>query len=260
MLADCHFCAYHCGVNRMANGRGPCRAGVETRFFSAQVEVSDELELIPTFAVALSGCDLRCDFCITGLPSWNPRAGEGFDARTMAARAERALRDGARTVMVLGGEPTIHLHAALELVAALPDAAKLIWKTNAHGSAQARELLEGMFDVWLADYKFGNDECARRLARVENYVSIVRENLLWARDHSELIVRHLLMPGHIDCCWSRVAVWLAVEMPGVKVNLRSGFWPAWHAERHPELRGTVSVGETKRAVEIARACSLNLVE
>src|SRR5262245_14143235 len=248
MLAECHFCAYHCGVNRMAGRRGPCRAGAEARFFSAQVEVSDELELIPTFAVALSGCDLRCDFCITGGPSWNPRAGEGFDARAMAARAERALHDGARTVMVLGGEPTIHLDAALELVAALPDAAKLIWKTNAHGSAQARELLDGMFDVWLADYKFGNDECARRLAKVENYVNIVRENLLWARDHSELIVRHLLMPGHIDCCWSRVAVWLAVEMPGVKVNLRSGFWPAWHAKKHAELHGVVSDEENRRAL------------
>jgi putative pyruvate formate lyase activating enzyme len=222
--------------------------------------VSDELELIPTFAVALSGCDLRCDFCITGGSSWNPRVGEGFDARMMAARAERALRDGARTVMVLGGEPTIHLHAALELVAALPDVAKLIWKTNAHGSAQARELLDGMFDVWLADYKFGNDGCARRLAKVENYVSIVRENLLWARDHSELVVRHLLMPGHIDCCWSRVAVWLAVEMPAVKVNLRSGFWPAWRAKKHAELHGVVSSAEVERAWEIARACGLNCVQ
>ena len=259
-LADCHLCAHHCGVNRLVGEHGLCHAGAETRFFSAQVEVSDELELIPTFAVALSGCDLRCDFCITGGPSWNPRTGESFGVRAMAVRAEQALREGARTVMVLGGEPTIHLHAALELVAALPDSAKLVWKTNAHGSAQARELLDGMFDVWLADYKFGNDECARRLAKVENYVSIVRDNLLWARDHSELIVRHLLMPGHVDCCWSRVAVWLAVEMPAVKVNLRSGFWPAWHAARHPELRGTVSAGETKRALEIARACGLSLVE
>src|SRR5262245_10575188 len=99
-----------------------------------------------------------------------------------------------------------------------------------------------------ADYKFGNDECARRLARVENYVNIVRENLLWTRDHSERIVRHLLMPGHIDCCWSRVAVWLAVEMPGVKVNLRSGFWPAWHAKKHAELHGVVSDEENRRAL------------
>src|SRR5262245_56054686 len=73
-LTDGHLCAHHCGVNRLKAPAGLCHAGADVRFFSAQVEVSDELELIPTFAIALSGCDLRCDFCITGGPSWNPHA------------------------------------------------------------------------------------------------------------------------------------------------------------------------------------------
>jgi putative pyruvate formate lyase activating enzyme len=259
MLADCRFCAHDCGVNRLAGEFGLCRAGAMPRFFSAQTEVSDELELIPTFAIALSGCDLRCDFCITGKESWNPRAGENFRASEIAEKAKMALRHGARTIMVLGGEPTIHLHAALELVAELPDSAKLIWKTNAHGSAQARELLDGMFDVWLADFKFGNDDCARRLTKISDYKNVVQKNLLWANVSSELIVRHLLMPGHIDCCWKPVAKWLAENLPGVKVNLRSGFWPAWKSARHLELHGTVSAGETELASQIARMHELNLI-
>ncbi len=258
-LANCKLCAHDCGVNRLAGEHGLCHAGARPRFFSAQVEVADELELIPTFAIALSGCDLRCDFCITGVDSWNAKAGGSFDASEMAGRAERALHNGARTVMVLGGEPTIHLPAALELVAALPDSARLVWKTNAHGSAQARELLDGMFDVWLADFKFGNDACAQRLAKVSDYVRVVQENLLWADAHSELIVRHLLMPGHIDCCWRPVAEWLAENLPGVKVNLRPGFWPAWHAARHDELRQTLLKPESDRAVALARKFNLNLI-
>jgi putative pyruvate formate lyase activating enzyme len=258
MLTDCHLCEHHCGVNRLAGETGLCHAGAEARIFMAQTEVSDELELIPTFAIALSGCDLRCDFCITGGPSWNSRAGEPVRMKELAERADAALANGARTVMILGGEPTIHLPAALEIVAALPDDAKLVWKTNTHGSAQARELLDGMFDVWLADFKFGNDACARRLAKVPDYVRVVRENLLWADEHSELIVRHLLMPGHVECCWRPVAEWLAAALPGVKVNLRSGFWPAWQAARHPELRGTVSAPESEQAWEIAYECRLNL--
>ncbi|MBE0540583.1 MAG: 4Fe-4S cluster-binding domain-containing protein [Verrucomicrobia bacterium] len=355
-------------MNRLAGEQGLCHAGAETRFFSAQVEVSDELELIPTFAVALSGCDLRCDFCITGGPSWNARAGDGFDSRTMAMRAIQALDQGARTVMVLGGEPTIHLPAVLEFVAEMPDTARLIWKTNTHGSAQARELLDGMFDVWLADFKFGNDECAFRLAKVPNYLRIVKENLLWmagkppdagvvqesgsfqstlgrpanlndspsplpapagrgrivrrltqepasgftgrssatqrtdnicslsqrervrvrentaliqGRDHNSfevtpdpsrstlkyeltfappvLIVRHLLMPGHVDCCWRPVAEWLAAELPGVKVNLRSGFWPAWHAARHRDFCRPITKAESDWAMRVANAHKLNLI-
>jgi putative pyruvate formate lyase activating enzyme len=259
MLADCHFCAHHCGVNRLAGEVGQCHAGARTRYFMAQTEVTDELELIPTFAIALSGCDLRCNFCITGRESWNPRAGEPFNANEMAAKAALALAEGARTIMVLGGEPTIHLPAVLELVAALPDAARLVWKTNAHGSAQARELLAGMFDIWLADYKFGNDVCARRLAKVPDYTRVVQENLLWANEHSELMVRHLVMPGHTECCWRSVAEWLAQNLRGVKVNLRSGFWPAWHSRWHRELRGMAAPEDARRAQRIAEIYGLNLV-
>ena len=259
-LSDCHLCEHHCGVNRLAGERGLCHAGAQARVFSAQVEVSDELELIPVFAIAFSGCDLRCDFCITGAESWNPRAGQSMTAEQIATRAQAALADGARSIMFLGGEPTIHLPSALELVAALPDDAKLIWKTNAHGSAQARALLDGLFDVWLADYKFGNDACAVRLSRTLDYTRIVRENLRWAARYSELIVRHLLMPGHVECCWKPVAEWLATELPGVKVNLRTGFWPAWQATRHSELRGTTNASESDRALELARDLNLNLIQ
>lgn len=259
MLANCHFCAHHCGADRLDGQLGRCRAGADTNFFLAQTEVTDELELIPTFAIALSGCDLRCDFCITGGPSWNPMAGVPFNAFEMASRAAAALKKGARTVMILGGEPTVHLHAALELASLLPDRAKLVWKTNAHGSREARDLLDGIFDVWLADYKFGNDECAERLAGIADYTQIVRTNLLWASRHSQLIVRHLLMPGHIDCCWQRVAEWLGENLPGARVNLRAGFWPAWRARRHDELNGTVPPGDARRAFQIAEIFRLNLV-
>ena len=259
-LADCRLCAHDCGANRLAGETGPCHARSEARVFSAQVEVSDELELIPTFAIALSGCDMRCDFCITGKESWNPAAGESFDAEVLAQQAEIALLRGARTIMILGGEPTIHLPTALEIVAALPDSARLVWKTNARASQQARELLDGIFDVWLADFKFGSDLCAERLARTPNYLGVVQDNLLWANERSELIVRHLLMPGHVDCCWEPVARWLAQNLPTVKVNLRTGFWPAWHSARHAELRGTVSDADSARARKIAGRYDLNLIQ
>ena len=235
----------------------PCRSAAPC--FSAQVEVTDELELVPTFAIALGGCDLRCDFCITGASSWNPAAGAAFDSRAMAARARRALEAGARTVSLLGGEPTIHLPAALQFVAEMPATAELVWKTNAYGSGEARVLLEGMFDLWVADFKFGNDGCAQRLAGIHDYVHTARENLLWASEHSRLIVRHLLMPGHVECCWEPVAEWLAAELPGVKVSLRCGFWPAWNSRRHPELCRTPSDEECAQAGRIARGLSLRLI-
>jgi len=258
-MGECRICAHDCGVNRVAGQRGPCGAGMAPRFFSAQVEVADELELVPTFALALSGCDLRCDFCITGASSWNTRAGQPFDPLALASLARRALAEGARTVMVLGGEPTIHLPWVLPFVAELPQTARLVWKTNGHGTSEARALLDGLFDVWLVDYKFGNDTCAKRLAGIPDYSAIVRENLFWANQNSELIVRHLLMPGHIECCWRPAAEWLAANLPGVKVSLRTGFWPAWHSARHPELLHAVATPESQRANALGRELGLNLI-
>jgi len=92
--------------------------------------------------------------------------------------------------------------------------------------------------------------------RKQFYIST---NLRWAARHSELIVRHLLMPGHFECCWRPVANWLAAELPGVKTNLRDGFWPAWQSQRHRELRGTVSRPESEAAFDLARQLGLNLI-
>ena len=157
--------------------------------------------LAPVFSIALGGCDLRCIFCITRKPSWSTTGGALFVPEKMAKVATSALAVGARSVMILGGEPTIHLPAVLEFISHLPDSAGLIWKTNGHGSETARQLLDGMFDCWVVDYKFGNEACALELAGISNYRDTIHQNLLWAAEHSKLIVRHLVMPGHVECCW-----------------------------------------------------------
>ena len=87
---------------------------------------------------------------------------------------------------------------------------------------------------------------------------IVQENLSWAAGQCDLIVRHVLMPGHIDCCWRQVAQWLAAELPNVRVSLRTGFWPGWHSDRHAELRRTVNDAEVQRSLIIASDAGLEL--
>ncbi len=274
-LESCHLCLHHCGANRLHGPSGRCHAGSNARFFSAQTDVSDELELLPSFAVSLSGCNLRCDFCITGESSWNARAGTSLSADAFAHQARAAFERGAKTVMILGGEPTLHLPALLGLVAALPDTTLIVLKTNACFTDDARPLLADLFDVWLPDLKFGNAQCAHRLAGIpldvpsgtsptvsRDYWTTVTTNLAWMAGQeasSDLIVRHLLMPGHIDCCWKPAARWLSRHLPGVKVSLRSGYWPAWHSRRHPELRTPLPRHELDRALAIAGDCDLNLI-
>jgi len=265
LLARCSLCFHRCATDRLSGPSGLCHAGDLARVFAAQTDVSDELELLPSFAISLSGCNLRCDFCITGAPSWNPRAGNPLDFHRLREQADRATARGAKHIMILGGEPTIHLPSLLELIATLPDSTPIVLKTNACFTEDARTLLAGLINVWLPDFKFGNAECALRLAAIPiatDYVQTVTHNLLWMAAQeasSDLIVRHLVMPGHVNCCWQSIAQWLATRLPDVKVSLRSGYWPAWHAARHRELRVPLPQSELKRAQAIARDHDLTLV-
>ena len=259
-LAHCEVCAHRCGADRLARPAGICGAGNSPRIFSAQVEVGDELELIPAFTIALSGCNMRCAFCITGDESWHAARGDSIDTAALAARAARALENGqAKSVLILGGEPTLHLPWLVEFAALLPADARLILKTNGLSTAPARELLDGLFDVWLVDFKFGNDRCAMELSSTPGYRAAMEETLVWAGDHADLIVRHLLMPGHAECCWKPAAAWIAEHLPEAKVSLRFGYWPAWKAGRIAGLDRPITDAEQADALAIARRFHLNLI-
>lgn len=262
-LRSCDLCGHRCGVDRLAGALGPCHAGPEGRVFHGQVEVGDEAFLTPVFALALSGCDFRCDFCNTGRESWDASAGRTVDTaflESLGARLRRGAAEGEfRSVMILGGEPTVHLPTALRLRAEIPEEVAAVWKTNAHSTPEAEALLDGLFDVWVADLKFGNDACALRIARVADYTVRVRGTLRRIAARTRLVVRHLLMPGHLDCCWRPTAEWLASELPGVEVSLRGGFWPGWFSHRHPELRRTVRATEEAEARRIGEALGLRLI-
>jgi putative pyruvate formate lyase activating enzyme len=259
-LAACEICQHRCAVNRMDGPAGRCGAGAEPHVFSAQVEVGDELEVIPAYAVALAGCNMRCAFCITGDESWHPQRGRWYHATAIAGRASAAIESRrAESLLVLGGEPTIHLPWLLELVAAMPENARLVLKTNGLSTAPARAILAGLFDVWIVDFKFGNDACAQTLSRTPGYTSAVCETLRWAARDTDLIIRHLLMPGHVDCCWKPVAEWISSHLPTAKVSLRSGYWPSWRASDHVPLNRPLASAELSAAMETARFFNLRLV-
>jgi putative pyruvate formate lyase activating enzyme len=259
-LSACELCHHRCTANRLAGPAGRCGAGAEPRVFAAQVEVGDELEVIPAYAIALAGCNMRCDFCITGEESWHPQRGRWHSAAAIAAKASAAIQSGrANSLLVLGGEPTIHLPWLLALVAALPENTRLVLKTNGLSTASARAVLAGLFDVWIVDFKFGNDACAETLSHTPGYTAAVCETLRWAAEDTDLIIRHLLMPGHVGCCWKPVAEWISSYLPSAKVSLRAGYWPSWRAADHVPLNRPLASAELAIAMETARSFNLRLV-
>ena len=147
----------------------------------------------------------------------------------------------------VGGEPTIHIPAILEAMADRSTLPAIVWKSDFYGTPEAFALLEDVVSVYVADFKFGNDECASRIARVSDYVRIITRNLQIPSVRPNLIVRHLLLPGHFECCYRPIVEWLSTQLPSVKFSLRDGYLPRWQASRLPELSTPLPVGESERA-------------
>ena len=199
-LHCCNLCEHRCHVDRAAGERGQCQAGPRPRVFRQAVDYGEEIDLVPSHVVFLSGCDLKCAFCIAGKDAMDPGRGEELSSEVLADLVAYGQSRGARNLQWSGGQPSLFLPAILELMAGCPQLPPIVWKSNFHETPEAMELLSGVADVYLADFKFGNNACASRLAGVDGYVQTVTRNLLIAAGQGRLIVRHLLLPGHDECC------------------------------------------------------------
>jgi len=241
------MCELRCGVDRGGAERGVCGLGTETYCFKRYMSFAEEVELLPAYMVYFGACNYRCRFCIQGPDCFAPSSGERIEPVAFARVLEEAVDQGAKTISLLGGEPSLHLHTILEIAAAARQPLPLVLKTNMHMTSEALELLDGVIQLYLADFKFGNDRCARSLAGIERYFEPVSRNLKLAAERTPVLIRHLLMPGHIECCLRPVAQWIARELPSADFHLMTGYVPAWRAA------ADATIGRTVRRDEIAQA-------
>jgi putative pyruvate formate lyase activating enzyme len=255
MLRSCTLCERRCGVNRLAGERAPCGLKDETWCFKRHISYAEEGDLLPSYMVYLGACNLRCRFCVQGPGCFAPAEGCRVDAREAARDFARVVDRGARTINLLGGEPSLHLHTILEIAAASDRALPLVLNTNMYMSPEVIDLLEGVVTLYLADFKFGDNGCAKSLAGIERYVEVVRRNLLHASRTTPLIVRHLLMPGHFDCCLRPVVDWLASELPGTPLSLMTSYVPAWRAASDEGPMSRCLTDEERRRAEAYAASS-----
>ncbi len=255
----CMLCEHRCGVDRTAGERGACKTNCEARVFRQRVEWGEELELIPSHLFYLSGCDLRCAFCIAEANAFDPRRGTPLTPDFFSAAVAWGKTQGARNVQWVGGEPTIHLPAILAAMADCPDLPPIVWKSDFHGTPAAFALLDGVVATYVADFKFGNDACASRIAGVENYVAIITRNLMLAARQADLIVRHLLLPGHFECCYVPLVQWMREHLPQTKFSIRDGYLPRWRAMQFAELASPLKAGAGRLALQTATAEGLNII-
>jgi len=104
--------------------------------------------------------------------------------------------------------------------------APMLWNSNFIMSAETMKILRLLIDVWLPDFKFGPGRCALELSRTPFYWDAVTQNLKLVESWGEdLTIRHLVMPGHVECCTVPVLDWIAENMPSAPVNIMDQYHP-----------------------------------
>ncbi len=254
MLESCSFCERRCEVNRAKGERGFCNLDKGTRLSTEFLHMGEEACLVPSHTFFFIGCNFYCVFCQNWSISRQSEQGRPVTGKELAGLAKkRRVLEKSRNINLVGGEPTPNLHTILDMLARLDVNVPVVWNSNMYMSAEAMKLLDGAVDVYLADLKYGNDECAKRLSKVKDYWSTATRNHLLGKQHAELLIRHLVMPNHLECCTKPVLAWISEKLGNdVRVNIMGQYHPEFQALKYPELTRGVSSGEMSEALEFAR--------
>jgi putative pyruvate formate lyase activating enzyme len=258
MLAHCELCERRCKANRLMGKEGHCRV-VRSKISSEFIHWGEEPELVPSHTIFFSGCTFNCVFCQNYDISQNPKQGDAFSPKRVAEIVERRS-ESTRNTNWVGGDPTSNLPFILDTLTYCTVNTPQVWNSNMYLTKDTMSLLSGIIDVYLTDFKYGNNECARRLSNVENYWDIVSRNHKLARAQCEMIIRHLVLPNHFECCTKPVLMWISENLENVRVNVMDQYRPEYNAYDHDDLIRRLKGEEFQKAHKLALDLGLSLTD
>jgi len=256
LFQACCFCEHKCRVNREKTA-GKC--GVqESHIASEFLHYGEETVLVPSYTIFFSGCTFNCVFCQNWDISQNP-CGVAIEPKALVTTIKQRKKQGARNVNWVGGDPTSNLLYILKVLKKLDSNIPQVWNSNMYCSEETMKLLHGVMDIYLTDFKYGNDSCAKRLSKVDGYTAVVKRNHILAYQQGEVIVRHLVLPNHGTCCSRPILEWIQKNTLEVAVNVMGQYRPEYHADEYKEIACPVPREEYLRVKEYAETLGLFLI-
>lgn len=253
----CNLCERRCGIDRTAGEVGFCGVGRESRYFFEQTLWGEEAPLVPSYEVFFSGCNMRCKYCYSWEAVLDPTRGQEVVPRDFARLVDFRREEGATNLNLIGGEPTVNLPSILRALRLVSHPTPVVWNSNFYMTENTMALLDGIVDLFLGDFRFGNDRCANEIASTDRYFEAASRNFKMAAESADLIIRHLVMPGHVECCLRPIAEWVAANLPDTPFNLMFQYVPCHEAMNHPILGRSLTQEEEAKATEIVESLRLN---
>ena len=281
-LADCRACPRDCRVNRLENKWAACKTGRYAEVNSAFPHFGEEDCLRGwggSGTIFFSHCNLRCVFCQNYDISQAVRPGtsqQGSPPEEIAATMLELQRQGCHNINFVTPE-----HVVPQVIEAVAIAAEqglhlpIVYNTSAYDAMESLELMDGIVDVYMPDFKYWTPERSGTYLKAADYPEAARAAVKeMQRQVGDLVIdanglarrgvllRHLVMPGQLDETRA-ILEWIATEVsPNMYVNLMDQYRPAAKvsARRFAEIDRRLSSGEFAEAGRMARDAGLTRLD
>ncbi len=273
MLSDCRVCPHRCGVNRLKDEKGYCKTGryaIVADYFPHRGEEKPIRGKRGSGTVFFSYCNMRCVYCQNYTIS---HLGEGEELRPeeLAEVFLKLQRLGCHNINLVSPS-----HVVPQILQALYIAVKdglripIVYNTSSYDSLESLKLLDGIVDIYLADFKYGDDLAGKKYSKVKDYHKValqaIREMYRQVGDLQVdqegiairgLLVRHLVLPQDIAKTKTVMDEVRSIS-PRMAVNVMDQYTPYYQAYKYPELSRRISREEYIRALEHAKNLTLIL--
>lgn len=277
---SCDLCAHDCGVDRTAGEMGACQVDETVRIGSYGPHFGEEPPLVSSGGsgtIFLAHCNLACVFCQNYQLSQAVGEVRTATAEDIADIALSLQERGCHNVNFV--TPTHHSPTLASAVQKARDRGltiPIVWNCGGYERAPVIERLEGIVDIYMPDVKWADADAARMYSKAPDYWDAVRPALREMHRHvgdldidedgiatQGLLVRHLVMPGHVENS-KRIVEFVAEELStDTYLNLMAQYRPAYKVGRHgrySEIDRSVRAGEYRAVVEHAKAIGLTNLE
>jgi putative pyruvate formate lyase activating enzyme len=266
-LSACTLCPRRCAVDRLAGETGVCRTGRLASVSSFNAHFGEEAPLVGEHGsgtVFFTHCNLLCLFC-QNFDISHQGMGEEVSDEQLAGIMLALQRQGCHNInFVTPSHVMPQILTALEIAASNGLNVPLVYNSGGYDLPETLELLDGVIDIYMPDFKFWDPEIARKTCDAEDYPEVARQALVEMHrqvgelDLNEsgiarrgLLVRHLVLPAGMAGT-RQVMRFIAREIsPRTYVNVMSQYRPCGRAHEVAGLEAALSPAEYRRAVDEA---------
>lgn len=274
-LGRCDLCPHRCGADRGAGGRGRCKTGLLPVVSSFHAHFGEERPLVGRFGsgtIFFTHCNLACVFCQNYDISHLGR-GEEVSYEDLADMMIHLQKRGCHNINLV--TPT-HVNYAVvrALIIAVPRGLclPLVYNSGGYDSADILSLMEGVYDIYMPDFKYMDADAASRYSGAPDYPEVASAALReMHRQVGDLIldaagvalrgllVRHLVLPNNAART-DLVMNFIAGISRNTYINIMDQYRPEYRAGSFADLKRRVTGAEFEQAVEWARRAGLYRID